>query len=142
MSDIGKRLEDEVERIGGVSVVSARLATVRNTIYNWIQKGNVPANKLLELKAIGADVLYILTGDLDSQALSADEQELIAAFRAAPLAVKGAVIGALSAGTNPPGPPRIKQKVSGTGHQLAGRDVVNHQGVDIDVQGEARNRRK
>lgn len=144
MENIFTRLADERKRLGLNKGQMAKAGNVANSTYaNYEDGSRSPDGEFFSaIAAAGADVLYILTGDIDSQALSADEQELIAAFRAAPLAVKGAVIGALSAGANPPGPPRIKQKVSGTGHQLAGRDVVNHQGVDIDVQGEARNRRK
>ena len=36
--------------------------TVRNTLYNWISKENIPANKLLLLGELGADIVYILTG--------------------------------------------------------------------------------
>ncbi len=62
MSTIGTRLAEEIEKLGGVSTVAAQIGTVRNTIYNWIQKENIPANKLVELKRLGANPLYILTG--------------------------------------------------------------------------------
>jgi hypothetical protein len=67
MSNIGTRLQDEVDRIGGVSIVAAHLKTARNTIYNWIQKDNIPANKLAQLKKLGADVNYILTGEIGAR---------------------------------------------------------------------------
>lgn len=100
MDEIGKRLEEEVERLGGVTAVAARLNTVRNTIYNWVEKGNIPAKKLADLGVGGADVLYILTGVRSAAApvlgveqqragysvevLSRDEQFLVENFRACP----------------------------------------------------------
>lgn len=62
MSKLGARLGDEIERLGGVAAVATQLRIVRNTIYNWIQKENIPINKLLELGLLGADTTYILTG--------------------------------------------------------------------------------
>lgn len=62
MSDIGERLREEVEKLGGITAASRAVGTATNTIYNWIDKGNVPANKLAELMAVGADVMYIMTG--------------------------------------------------------------------------------
>jgi hypothetical protein len=78
---IGKRLAEEVERLGGVSVVAAQLKTVRNTIYNWSEKENIPANKLVELGGLGADVQYILTGQRAGSALPRREAALIDNYR-------------------------------------------------------------
>lgn len=38
------------------------LGTARNTIYNWLEKGNIPLNRLEELGAIGADIQFVVTG--------------------------------------------------------------------------------
>jgi len=62
MSNFSERLAQEIERIGGVTAVSERLGTARNTLYNWISKENIPANKMLALGELGVDVSYILTG--------------------------------------------------------------------------------
>ncbi|KAB2927396.1 MAG: bacteriophage CI repressor [Candidatus Contendobacter sp.] len=78
---IGERLAEEVERIGGVSAVAARLETARNTIYNWAEKGNIPANKLLELAEMGADAIYILTGQRASGTLPPREAALLDNYR-------------------------------------------------------------
>jgi hypothetical protein len=48
--------------MGGVTSVATALGVARNTLYNWMEKENIPANKLLELGGLGADVSYILSG--------------------------------------------------------------------------------
>lgn len=62
MSDFVERLKVEVDRHGGVAVVAAHLSVARNTIYNWIAKGNVPLNELMRLKDFGFDLNYIISG--------------------------------------------------------------------------------
>lgn len=62
MSKIGERLAQEVERIGGVTMTAQALEVARNTLYNWMEKENIPVNKLLELGRLGADVSFILSG--------------------------------------------------------------------------------
>ncbi len=81
MSAIGERLLEEVERLGGVSVVATQLQTARNTIYNWTKKGNIPATDLIELKAIGADAVYILTGTRAGGDLPRREAALVENYR-------------------------------------------------------------
>lgn len=144
MSSIGDRLREERERLGySQPAFGAIGGKTKKTVMQWEGGEQFPnAAFLSSIAAQGADVQYILTGQSSAQALSPDEQELIAAFRAAPLAVKAAAIGALTAGVNTPGQAKVKQKISGAGHQVAGRDVVNHQGAEIDVQGKTTSRRK
>lgn len=62
MSAIGERLREEVFALGGIAAAARIAGSATNTIYNWIEKGNVPADKLMLLAAAGADVAYILTG--------------------------------------------------------------------------------
>lgn len=57
---------------------------------------------LAAIAEAGADIRYIVTGERDGPApevLSTDERELLGLFRAAPLAVKAAAIGALQGGS-------------------------------------------
>jgi DNA-binding XRE family transcriptional regulator len=57
------RLREEIEKTqGGISAVAKYLEVSRATIYNWIEKGNIPANKLSELIILGIDIQYIFTG--------------------------------------------------------------------------------
>jgi hypothetical protein len=67
MDTIGKRLNIEVEQLGGASTIAIKLGIARATIYNWIQKDNIPANKLAELKTLGANINYILTGEIGAR---------------------------------------------------------------------------
>lgn len=67
MEFIGKRLKEEIERIGGIPSIAKKLGAAQATIYNWIQKENIPINKLVELKKLGADTNYILTGGIGSE---------------------------------------------------------------------------
>jgi hypothetical protein len=78
------------------------------------------ANALSALAAAGADVLYILTGERSGAALSKDEVELLALFRAAPLMLKAAAIGALQGGSNPPGKQTTVMAIGGI---AAGRNI-------------------
>ncbi len=59
---------------------------------------------LAAIAKVGADVRYIITEQREGpapEALSADERELLALFRAASSAVKAAAIGALKSGSAP-----------------------------------------
>lgn len=76
-----------------------------------------PSAKLLEaLASMGSDVGYLLTGQRTGgvkPTLTGDEEELLELFRAAPLAVKAAAIGALSA-TPAAAKPRAKAQPRST----------------------------
>jgi len=57
------RLKEQIEALkGGVTTAANHLGKSRNTIYNWIEKGNVPLNQLEKLSEIDVDIYYILTG--------------------------------------------------------------------------------
>ncbi|QEW05632.1 XRE family transcriptional regulator [Nitrincola iocasae] len=119
MSSARDRLEEEINKIG-VTAISTGLGVARNTIYNWLAKANVPLNYLVALKGFGADVHYIVSGERSTTSLSSDEQELLELFKTAPLAVKAAVLGALTAGQDAKGGADIS--VTGVGNRVAGRD--------------------
>ncbi len=126
MSDSGKRLAAEIERLGGVTPVAKQLGTVRNTIYNWLEKGNIPLNKLEELGAAGADVVFILTGQHSPALLAADEQLLLQAYRTLDPSRKAGALGAV-AGLQQPAQFEGSMQVfhqAPTG-DIAGRDIVN-----------------
>lgn len=87
---------------------------------------------LAALHEVGADVRYIVAGLRDApppDVISTDERELLALFRAAPLAVKAAAIGALQGGAQ--ASPRAKHvtvTARGRDTQAAGRKIINKGG--------------
>ncbi|HHJ35271.1 MAG TPA: hypothetical protein ENJ87_05865 [Gammaproteobacteria bacterium] len=57
------RLKEQIEALkGGVTTAANHLGKSRNTIYNWIEKGNAPVDQLERLGEIGVDICYIVTG--------------------------------------------------------------------------------
>lgn len=77
----------------------------------------------------GADVRYIVTGQREGPApesLSADERELLALFRAAPLAVKAAAIGALQGGSVKAPGKKTKISVGNNQGQVVEGGLVNN----------------
>ncbi|UCV13777.1 helix-turn-helix domain-containing protein [Quatrionicoccus australiensis] len=105
MSSIGERLLEERDRLGlsQSDLAVSGLVTMRSQ-RNYEKGDRFPdAAYLSAIASVGADVRYIVTGQRDGPApetLSADERELLALFRAAPLAVKAAAIGALQGGSS------------------------------------------
>ncbi len=64
-------LKEEIEKIpGGINTVTKCLKVSRATIYNWINKGNIPANKLEQLIKLGVDAQYIFTGQTQKVSIS------------------------------------------------------------------------
>lgn len=96
MNNIGQRLAAEIERLGGISAVAKRLGAVRNTLYNWIERENIPLGQLMQLRDAGADVLYIITGATSPESLNSDEQVLIQLYRALPPSARAAAIGSIA----------------------------------------------
>ena len=97
MPNFSDRLRAERERLNlSQQALADRCGVTARSQRNYEAGERLPdAAYLSALSATGADVLYILTGQRSAYGLSADEQELLALFRAAPLAVKMAAIGAL-----------------------------------------------
>lgn len=103
MSDIGARLREEVLAVLGSIAAGARAAgTVSNTIYNWIERGNIPADKLMLLAAAGVDYLYVLSGQRSTSALANDETELVTIYRQLDTLGRAKML-AYSAGASTPG---------------------------------------
>ncbi len=75
---------------------------------------------LFSFSMAGANIQFVLTGEESGGfALSRDEIELVKSFRAAPLAVKAAALGALAAGSSAS---TSSINVTGSGQRVAGRD--------------------
>lgn len=129
--DMHVRLIEERERLGFNQDQMAAAGGMKKRAYCYYESGERTPDAVFMagIAKFGADIRYIVTGDRDApppEVLSADERELLALFRAAPLAVKAAAIGALQGGTTPQ-PAKVKKQVnvSASGGQAAGRDIVN-----------------
>jgi len=94
---IGRRLKEERNRLGFTQPALAAVGeTTKKTQIDYENDATQPkAGYLAAIAKLGADVQYIITGQRSAAALSVDEEELISRFRAAPLPVKAAAIGAL-----------------------------------------------
>jgi transcriptional regulator with XRE-family HTH domain len=101
-----------------------RLGVDRKSVAGWEADKRLPdGSSLLKLMAeFGADVNHLLTGSPPQEALSRDERDLLALFRAAPLAVKGAAIRVLD--THSVGTTGQVFNAPITGG-VAGRNIIN-----------------
>ncbi|MWP48838.1 MULTISPECIES: helix-turn-helix domain-containing protein [unclassified Gilliamella] len=99
--NIGLRLKEERERMGLSQVAMGEIANVKKLTQLNYEKGErfPDALYLSTLANFGLDVQYVVTGIRTTSNLSVDEQDLIDKFRTAPLAIKAAALGALTAGT-------------------------------------------
>lgn len=99
---IGERIREERERLGFSQPAFAALAEAsKSSQISWEKETAYPNAKALATWAkVGVDVSYVLTGVRMSSdhVLATDEAELLSLFRASPLAVKAAAIGALLGG--------------------------------------------
>lgn len=132
--EIGLRLKEERERLNLSQTALAEIGGKKKLAQLKYEQGeSSPTAAYLEaVRRVGIDVLYVVTGERTSQHLEPDERELLNLFRAAPLAVKAAAIGALNGGVQA-APSRGKQvtiavMANGSGAQAAGRNIVNKKG--------------
>ena len=117
---IGERLRQARGSIG-VAGFAAALGVNRKTVTRWESGDSIPDGaSLLALKEqFDVDPSWLLTGKGAGLELSEDERELLALYRAAPLAGKAAAVGALkvvvASGNN--------VVVTGDGNRVAGGNV-------------------
>ncbi len=129
---IGERLREERERLKMSQPVFGEIGGVQKRAQiNYESDGRTPdAQYLQAISRIGVDVLYVLTGERSAAgALTPDERQMLDLFRAAPLAVKAAAMGALEAGARPQTArsPKytVQQTILGDVGQQASGDIVN-----------------
>ncbi|KMK28953.1 transcriptional regulator [Pluralibacter gergoviae] len=117
---IGVRLREERERLGLSQVAMGEIAGIRKQTQLKYEKGDSSpdATYLAALSKFGLDVLYVVLGIRSAAALTEDEEQLLASYRVAPLAIKAAAVAALTAGTAS----ADSISVSGHGNRVAGRD--------------------
>jgi len=130
VSSIGMRLFEERERLGLTqpAMADACHVTMRSQ-RNYEKDDRFPdAAYLACAAALGVDIHYIVTGERERpppEVLSADERELLTLFRAAPLAVKAAAIGALQ-GAAGAAPGRVRAGVYvGENRGQAANKIIN-----------------
>lgn len=119
---IGDYLRAERERLGLTQTAMSKAAGVAFRTYCDYEAGKSEpkASTLVALGEFGVDALFVLTGRRTPSAgdFSSDEIELISLYRSAPLAVKAAVLAALTAGSSASN----SVNVSGQRNRVAGRD--------------------
>ena len=102
LENLQVRLVEELRRVGP-PVIAKQTGIARATVYNWMEKGNVPMDKLALLEVAGADVNYILTGQrmggaaAPTPAVSAGDRVLLENFHAAPAQVQAGIKTTLGA---------------------------------------------
>lgn len=125
------RLIKERERLGFNQDQMAAAGGMKKRAYCYYESGERAPDAvfLAGVAKLGADVRYIITGQRDApppEVLSADERELLALFRTAPLAVKAAAIGALQGGSAPKQKIQKQLNVSvGNNHGQMAEKIVN-----------------
>lgn len=136
--EMHERLIAERERLGMNQDQMAVAGGVKKRAYCYYESGErVPDAVFFSgVAKFGADIRYIVTGERDGPApevLTTDERELLTLFRAAPLAVKAAAIGALQCGSMPTQKGQKQISVSvGTNHgQVIEGGQVNHGPVNF-----------
>ncbi|EOZ0908354.1 helix-turn-helix domain-containing protein [Klebsiella quasipneumoniae] len=119
-NSIGIRLREERERLGLSQAAMGEVAGIRKQTQLKYEKGDSSpdAAYLAALSRFGLDVLYVVLGVRSTASLTKDEDELLASYRAAPIAVKAAALAALTAGNSA----SSSINVSGQGNRVAGRD--------------------
>lgn len=125
MNSAGERLREERERLGFNQTAFGAIGGVQKQAQLKYEKSERhPDTAYLEAIAkVGADVQYVVTGERSAGSLSADEQELLAHFRSAPLAVKAAMLAAGAAGSADKKTAKSEGiTVTGSGNRTAGRD--------------------
>ncbi|CAE15827.1 MULTISPECIES: helix-turn-helix domain-containing protein [Photorhabdus] len=121
------RLKKERKRLSLKQDEAAQMCGVSREMWSKYERGvAVPGGDVWVAFALaGANVQFILTGTSSSNVvLSPDESELVQYYRQAPLALKVAAVAALQSGLS--NVSSTKQKITGNGNRIAGRDYNEH----------------
>lgn len=145
--DFFLRLREERERLELSQTAMAALGGVQKRAQiNYESGERTPdAAYLLGVSKAGVDVLYVVTGQRaggvkPAPTLTSDEEELLALFRAAPLAVKAAAIGALQGAATAANSP--KRGAGKTATQTINAPVVgNVSGGSVNISNKVKNNR-
>ncbi len=130
----GERLREERERLRLNQTAFAAVGGVTKKTQMLYEAGErfPDVRYLAAVQQIGCESRYVITGLRDAppvETLTADEQELLTLFRAAPLAVKAAAVAGLAAGGASAGGEGAKQVFHGAvSGGVAARDIINNPG--------------
>lgn len=119
---INERLAAERERLGLTqSEMAKQLGVAFRTYCDYeAGKSQPKAGTLVAARESGADVMFILTGEVGESALSPEEANLVARYRSASDAVKAAALGALIGGAAPGGVQQTFHSGVNIGQNVAG----------------------
>ena len=126
---IGKRLREERERLGmSQPAFAAVVGTTKQTLFSWETGKTAPDGfQLAAFATAGADVLYILTGRREAEALSTEEKLLVERYRAADEATRYRILSSLLEGKTAAQAAtdsnQVTQTITGMAGQVAGRDI-------------------
>ncbi len=133
MSTQGERIREERERLEMSQTAFGAVGGVRKQAQMNYEKGERSPDSLYlaAISKIGADIQYIVTGLRNPGALGDELAEVVRLYQNAPLQVKAAVLGALTAGnesqTSAGTADKVKNtsfSVSGDNNTVAGRNIV------------------
>jgi len=127
---IGVRLKEERIRLGfNQESFAAAAGVTRRPYADWEAGKTSPTTvQLASLVSVGADVLYILTGRREPEALSTEEKLLIERYRAADEATRYRILSSLLEGKTAQATTdsnQVTQTITGMAGQVAGRDIKN-----------------
>ena len=115
---LGIRLKEERERLGFTQPQLGAIAgTKKGTVINWEKGASSPTGtQFEEMAKVGVDVTYVITGEHNQAALppslSADQQMLLEAYQALPVAQQKALLASLLTAEVPK--PKTKKSAAGT----------------------------
>lgn len=124
MSTQGDRLKEERERLGLNQTAFGAVGGVKKQAQLKYEKGERhPDSAYLEaVSAVGVDVLYVITGQRSQETLSDELAELVHLYQNAPIQVRAAVHGALTAGDSDIGKPNKTVVKNSHGGRIAGNN--------------------
>lgn len=136
MVSIGMRLREERQRLDVNQTQLGECGGVTKKTQMLYEAGErfPDAAYLAAIANAGADIQYVVTGVRSDAALTPDERELLALYRAAPLAGKMAAAGALQGAMNA-NKTKAKQVFHGDVGQVVEGGVKNTQPVTFNVGG-------
>lgn len=113
IKQISARLAQERARLKLTQAKMASYAGVVMRTYVNYEAGSreIGGGALAQLAAVGADVLYILTGERSTTALSKDERVVLEGYRALDTRGRAGVLGMISGLTTPEGGVRVQGTV-------------------------------